>query len=93
VQAGNFTPGAISITLCVVSSRTSLTSAGSSGLTAASYESGPAENGPVCRSVLITAGGAPSFIRDGSYLSTAAELAGGPDGRSHAISESRTNAL
>src|SRR6188474_355078 len=70
VQALNFTPGAISMILCVVSSRISLTGDGSSGLIAASVLSAlPEAKGPVWRSLESTAGGVLKSIFDGSYRS------------------------
>ena len=67
VQALNFTPGAISMILCVVSRRISFTGAGSSGLIAASMLSAlPAANGPVWRSFESTAGGDLKSIFDTS---------------------------
>ena len=58
VQALNFTPGAISMILCVVSSRISLTGDGSRALSAGSIFSAlPAEKDPVWRSLESTAGG------------------------------------
>lgn len=73
VQALNFTPGAMSMILWVVSRRISLTWSGTSGLTAASMlRALPAANGPVCRSELVTEGGGLKSILDGSYLSLAA---------------------
>jgi hypothetical protein len=57
VQALNFTPGAISMILCVVSSRISFTNSEVSGFSVASSESElPEENGPVWRSELKVAG-------------------------------------
>ena len=65
VHALNFTPGVISMILCVVSSRISLTGEGSSGLIVASMLSeAPAANGPVCRSLDSTAGGGLKSILD-----------------------------
>jgi len=67
VQALNFTPGAISITLWLVSSCTYLIGAGSSGLSCASkFSALPAANGPVWRCVLKVAGGDFNSILEAS---------------------------
>ena len=67
VHAENFTPGAISMILCVVSSRISLTASVLSGATAASIDSdAPCANGPVCRSALTVAGPGLKSMRAGS---------------------------
>jgi hypothetical protein len=56
VQAENFTPGAISMILCVVSSRISFTASATSGFTTASIDSAlPCAYAPVCRSPERTA--------------------------------------
>jgi hypothetical protein len=58
VQALNFTPGAISMILCVVSKRISFTAAATSGFSAASrLSASPLANGPLWRSFDSTAGG------------------------------------
>ena len=77
VQALNFTPGTISIILCVTSRRTSFTGAGSSGFSVAVMDSAaPAAKAPVCRPPVVTrAGGDLKSIVAGSYGS------GGPGGR------------
>ena len=63
----NFTPGAISMILWVVSSRTSFTGEGSSGLSAASvFTEAPIANVPVWRSLVTVAGGVLKSIRDTS---------------------------
>ena len=67
VQALNFTPGAISTSLWLVSSCTYLIGAGSSGLSCASKLSeSPFENGPVWRAALKVAGGDFSSILEAS---------------------------
>ncbi len=78
VQALYFTPGAISMILCVMSSRISLTGAGSSGLSAASMLSAlPAAKGPVWRSLVTTAVGEPKAMCLWSYGSPGRCRAGG----------------
>src|SRR5690349_25087529 len=73
VQAENFTPGAISMILWVVSRRTSFTGDGSSGFTTASIDSAePMAKGPVCRSLVTFAGGDLKSIFFTSYGSAAA---------------------
>ena len=58
VQALNCTPGAISTTLCVVSSCTNLTGAGSSGLSSAlKFSEAPLAKVPVCLCVVSVDGG------------------------------------
>ena len=58
VQALNFTPGAISMILCVVSMRISFTGPGTRGFSIASmFNASPATKGPTCRSFDSTAGG------------------------------------
>ena len=58
VQALNFTPGAISMILCVVSRRTFFTGAGSSGLSVAPMLSeAPSAKAPLWRSFVSTAAG------------------------------------
>src|SRR5688572_19740628 len=70
VQALNFTPGAISITLCVVSSCTFFTGAGSRGLsTAPKLSESPWAKAPVLRRSLTLAGGDLRIIEAGSYRS------------------------
>src|SRR2546429_9877881 len=57
VHALKFTPGAISMILCVVSRRTSFTGLGASGFSGASILSAsPAANAPLCGSALSAAG-------------------------------------
>jgi hypothetical protein len=90
VHAENFTPGAISITLCVVSRRTSFTVAGSRGFRAASIESAePCAKAPVWRSLETTAFEGLKSIFDTSYLSAAAFDVGSSFW--HAASEATTN--
>src|SRR5689334_18620702 len=73
VHALNFTPGAISITLCVVSSCTILTGAGSSGFsTAPKLSAAPWANAPVCLPSLTLAGGDLKTMPAGSYRSATA---------------------
>ncbi len=68
VQALNFTPGAISMILCVVSSCTSLTGDGSSALSSLPMLSDvPAANAPLCRSFDRVAGAGFMSILAGSY--------------------------
>src|SRR5690349_21646482 len=72
VHALNFTPGAISMIVCVVSSLTSFTGLSTSGFTIASrLNASPLANGPVCRSVLNLAGPGLKSILDWSYGSAA----------------------
>ena len=74
VQALNFTPGAISMILCVVSSRTVFTGEESRGFNSAPMLSeAPSANAPLWRSELTFAGGDLSSIFDTSYGSGAAE--------------------
>src|SRR3954471_24081457 len=74
VQALNFTPGAISTILCVVSSRMVFTGAGSSGFSAASRLSAlPSANAPLWRSAEIFAGTGFRSILETSYGSGAGE--------------------
>src|SRR5262245_5823862 len=73
VQALNFTPGAISMILCVVSSRTVLTGDGSSGLSSGPMLSAaPSANAPLWRSDVTLAGTGFRSIFDTSYASTGA---------------------
>jgi hypothetical protein len=73
VQALNFTPGAISMILCVVSSCTTFTGAGSSGLSSAvRLSESPLAKAPLCRSLVSLAGVGFRSIFAGSYLSTGA---------------------
>ena len=78
VQAENFTPGAISMILCVVSRRISLTASGTSGLTTASSDNAlPSAKAPVCRSFDNVAAVGLKSMPAGSYESVAGF---GPDG-------------
>src|SRR6478672_3915735 len=72
VHAENFTPGAISMILWVVSRRTSFTGDGSSGFNAAPIDSAaPCAKAPVWRSEVMTALGGLKSILAASYLSAA----------------------
>src|SRR4051812_2932419 len=65
VHALNFTPGAISMILCVVSSRISFTGDGSSGASfAVLLSAAPSANGPVWRSCVVFEGGESSTSCD-----------------------------
>src|SRR3989442_2605027 len=90
VQPVNFTPGAISMILWVVSRRTSFTEAGSSGFSVAVKDSAsPAAKAPVCRVVVTRAGGDVNSKVAASYGS---DVAGGrvsQAARASATSQSR----
>src|SRR6185436_2415779 len=89
VQALNFTPGAISMILCVVSSRTVFTGDGSSGLSSAPMLSeAPSANAPLRRSVDTFAGTGLRSILETSYGS----CAGGAEEGLHAAIKNATQA-
>src|SRR3954469_9991682 len=78
VQALNFTPGAISMILWVLSSRMTLTGEASSGLiSGAMLREAPSAKAPVWRSALTLAGVGFRSIFEMSYLSATAAGGGG----------------
>src|SRR5262245_29350091 len=85
VQALNFTPGAISMILCVVSSRTVFTGEGSSGFSSGpKLSAAPSAKAPLLRSAETLAGVGLRSILEMSYGSGAGPQAAKINGRKQA---------